>query len=286
MNVILSSKQVAEILGVNESSVKRWADNGMLTCSKTPGGHRKFLKKDILFFGTKYSYNVNTALLNISAEKEIRNYPDIESIKSVLFKKLFISSEDELLDYLNSLILSGLSIVDLYDSVISKTMQKIGEQWMRKELSIEQEHIATNKILKTLIRLHSKVTPKTANGLTAICCSLENEYHELPVLSVNNVLAYFGWKVIYLGVNTPVESLKSGIMEFKPDVVCVSSTIMRDKKKFSNDIKKIYKTTIRENSKLIVGGSAINVSDFNLNADSTVKSISELLEYLKINFGV
>ncbi len=286
MNVTLSSKQVAEILGVNESSVKRWADNGMLTCHKTPGGHRKFMKKDILFFGSKYSYEVNPSLLKISDETENRNNPDIRNINNMLYKKLFVSSEDELLDFLYSIILSGLSITDLYDSVISKTMLKIGEQWMNNELSIEHEHIATNKIVKTLIRLHTKITPKSYNGLTALCCSLDNEYHELPVLSVSNVLSYYGWKVVYPGVNMPVKSIQSSINEFKPDIVCISATIIKEKNKFINDIKKIYSTSSQNKSKLIIGGSAvIGINDNIIKSDAIVSSISELINYVKINFG-
>lgn len=285
MNVTLSSKQVAEILGVNESSVKRWADSGMLTCHKTPGGHRKFMKKDILFFGTKYSYDVNTALLKISDETKSRNNEDIESIINIFYKKLFVSSEDELLDYLHSLILSGLIITDIYDSVISKTMRKIGEQWINNELSIEQEHIATNKIMKVLIRLHAKITPKSNNGLTALCCSLENEYHELPVLSVSNVLSYYGWKVIYAGSNMPVKSIQSSINEFKPDVVCISVTIIKDKNKFFNDIKKINSTSQQNKSRLILGGSAIiSISDTILKTDAIVSNTSELVKYVKNNF--
>ncbi|MEM9490288.1 MAG: helix-turn-helix domain-containing protein, partial [Myxococcota bacterium] len=33
---------MAKILGVGTTSVKRWADSGLLRCVKTPGGHRRF----------------------------------------------------------------------------------------------------------------------------------------------------------------------------------------------------------------------------------------------------
>ena len=43
----LNSKQVADILGVNISTLKRWTDNGSLGCDKTAGGHRKFTMNHI-----------------------------------------------------------------------------------------------------------------------------------------------------------------------------------------------------------------------------------------------
>ena len=39
---VLSTRQVATLLGVGEATVKRWADAGEIECFRTPGGHRKF----------------------------------------------------------------------------------------------------------------------------------------------------------------------------------------------------------------------------------------------------
>ena len=47
MAITISSRKAAEILNFNESTIKRWADSGILKCFKTPGGHRKFNLDDI-----------------------------------------------------------------------------------------------------------------------------------------------------------------------------------------------------------------------------------------------
>jgi len=39
--------RACEILGVNESTVRRWADSGELRCFRTPGGHRRFAEADL-----------------------------------------------------------------------------------------------------------------------------------------------------------------------------------------------------------------------------------------------
>ena len=46
----LNSKTVAEILGVNISTLKRWTDNDKLSFTKTAGGHRKFTMQNIRDF--------------------------------------------------------------------------------------------------------------------------------------------------------------------------------------------------------------------------------------------
>lgn len=288
MEHIFSSKQVAEFLGVNESSVKRWADSGMLGCYKTPGGHRKFKKNDIMLFSRKYSYELkqNTFSNQDTAIPQELKF-DFEKINAVLLMKLFKSSDDEILDYLYSLHLTGLGITELYDSAVGRTMKMIGEMWKKKEITIEQEHISTNKLTKAIIRLHSRIESKSRNGLTAFCGCPEKEFHELPLLSVNNALQYNGWNTFYAGVNLPVKSFLSGIEMYKPDMVCLSATLVDDRTKFEKDVKRIYDASKAAGAKFIIGGSsAYKISDIKGCCDALVLNIAELLNYTKDNFSV
>ncbi len=285
--MILSSKQVAGILGVNESSVKRWADSGMLNCYRTPGGHRKFRREDILSFSRKYEYELRSDIANEKAKHETSEEINPDTASRVLFNKLLTGTEDEILDYTYSLYMSGTGITDLYDNVVSKAMAEIGYRWKRKEISIEQEHIATNKLVKALIRLQGKLTAKPGNGLKALCASLEGEFHELPVLMVGNALEYHGWKVIYAGVNLPVKALKSGINEFRPDIVCISSTIIGKKDNYLNAIKKVYETVIDTGAKLILGGAGMKTFNGNSpKADMIINNTNDLIKYLRKSFRV
>ena len=42
-----SPKQVAERLGVSESSVKRWLDQGVVPVLRTAGGHRRISEESV-----------------------------------------------------------------------------------------------------------------------------------------------------------------------------------------------------------------------------------------------
>ena len=41
MRHVLSPKELAQAIGVSESSLKRWADEGLLRATRTAGGHRR-----------------------------------------------------------------------------------------------------------------------------------------------------------------------------------------------------------------------------------------------------
>src|SRR3954463_15169712 len=53
---VLSTRQVATLLGVGEATVKRWADAGEIECFRTPGGHRKFRLRDVTAFVQRRQY--------------------------------------------------------------------------------------------------------------------------------------------------------------------------------------------------------------------------------------
>ena len=57
--------RACEILGVNESTVRRWADSGEIRCFRTPGGHRRFAEGDLYALtegrGTRAERELETA---------------------------------------------------------------------------------------------------------------------------------------------------------------------------------------------------------------------------------
>ena len=50
MKQTLSPRELARALGVSESSLKRWADDGKIRFSRTVGGHRRIAVSDALQF--------------------------------------------------------------------------------------------------------------------------------------------------------------------------------------------------------------------------------------------
>ncbi|MDI6740484.1 MAG: MerR family transcriptional regulator [Candidatus Edwardsbacteria bacterium] len=53
---ILSTWDLARIFRVNESSIKRWTDLGVLNCFRTPGGHRRFTVDEAVRFAREQNF--------------------------------------------------------------------------------------------------------------------------------------------------------------------------------------------------------------------------------------
>jgi len=44
----MSLSEASSLLGVHASTLRRWADSGRVPCQRTPGGHRRFNKQQLL----------------------------------------------------------------------------------------------------------------------------------------------------------------------------------------------------------------------------------------------
>lgn len=46
----LSLKQASKLLGIHPVTLRIWSDTGKIPCTRTPGGHRRFVEEDIVAF--------------------------------------------------------------------------------------------------------------------------------------------------------------------------------------------------------------------------------------------
>ena len=51
----VSLRQAAQMLGVHPATVRAWADKGELPSRRTPGGHRRFRRADLLLQAEKHT---------------------------------------------------------------------------------------------------------------------------------------------------------------------------------------------------------------------------------------
>lgn len=55
VDALLTPAEVAAMLSVDPKTVTRWANAGKISAVQTPGGHRRFLKSEILALATAAS---------------------------------------------------------------------------------------------------------------------------------------------------------------------------------------------------------------------------------------
>ena len=105
--------------------------------------------------------------------------------------------------------------------VILPFLHRLGERWAAAEASIAQEHFASNVIGGRLRAL----TRGWGNGVgpRAILACPPGEQHELGLLCFGLALREHGWRITYLGAETPLREITDALGEAVPSIVVLSA---------------------------------------------------------------
>jgi excisionase family DNA binding protein len=287
----LSTQEVAALMSVTDTTVKRWADSGALPCSKTPGGHRKFLTKDVLHFAESHGSTIPGALpapMSAGQRSQLefavitRNY---SKIAEVFFQESMQGDREGLLELLLYVYRHRITFDAIVDEIIRPALMKIGELWKEGKLEVNQEHRASQAITEAMVRLAPELHRKPSNGLSAVCACLEGEYHEFGLRSLSYTLEADGWKVHYIGVNTPADTLSTFITAMKPELICVSCTIVTKRSKVIDQLDIIGKAARTYGAKILLGGyNAEELDRKDISIDFIAHSVYEALNFVKDAF--
>ena len=100
-------------------------------------------------------------------------------------------------------------------------LHDVGDRWQRGELSIAQEHFATNVLRGRLLGLARGWG--RGDGPRALLACPEGERHDLGLIAFGLALRDQGWRIHYLGPDTPVESLEEAAQRTAPTVIVLSA---------------------------------------------------------------
>jgi DNA-binding transcriptional MerR regulator len=106
--------------------------------------------------------------------------------------------------------------------LLQKGLAEIGEGWYRGEITVQQEHFASELAMRRLEGLVEATPPPTRPGRILIGCPPEEE-HIFSPLTLTLLLRRRGWDVLYLGANVPLEHLEATITAAKPQLVILSA---------------------------------------------------------------
>jgi MerR family transcriptional regulator, light-induced transcriptional regulator len=118
-------------------------------------------------------------------------------------------------------LLSTATADALLSHVVMPYLHDVGDRWERGELSVAQEHFAANVLRGRLLGLARGWGRGT--GPRALLACPEGERHDLGLIAFGLALRERGWRIDYLGPDTPVASIEDTARRTGPTVVVLSS---------------------------------------------------------------
>jgi len=203
---LYTSTEAARILGASRTSIKRWADEGLLKCVKTAGKHRRFRPEDLERFqrermgGAPLELDVPAWLGDLVAGKSNR-----------VMSRLYAARAG---------VASWAAVGDLLGAVLAG----LGQAWRRGDISVAQEHLASRRLASDLECL-TQTIPLRDTAPRAILLTPAQEAHTLGLSLVSLALRERGWRSIWIGARTPLDGLGAVIDELNAELVAVSASL-------------------------------------------------------------
>ena len=153
---------------------------------------------------------------------------------------------------------SGIIPSKLYLDVLMPVQVEIGARWHRGEVTIPQEHIATQITLRQMARLRAMLKTRVKLGLRAVVSSVEGDQHFIGAQAVADFLVVDGWEVDFLGADIPTDHMVMYVKAREAHLVCVSVALTKLVPTAQHLISELKKLT--PTPKIIVGGSAFSAN--------------------------
>ncbi|HYN84467.1 MAG TPA: B12-binding domain-containing protein [Pyrinomonadaceae bacterium] len=261
----LTSREAARALGVSEASVKRWADSGLLAAEKTAGGHRRFRPEDVaavLRAGVRETEPraagklVATSAATSAPAAEVKLGPAREAaLAEEAFDALTGGRVEDLSALVVSLHLHGRTVGAIADRFLCPAMRRVGDLWHSGEMTVAQEHVATRTASDALDALGDAAARAGDRRPLALCCSVEEDFHALPVRLAAVTLEAAGFEVFDVGLSTPFFALTETLERFRPRLVCVSSTLLGGLDRAAREYADFRRAARRRGAAVVLGGA-------------------------------
>ncbi len=213
---ILSPKQLARVVGVSESSLKRWIDNGQLTSARTQGGHRRVTLAEALRFIRVHGHTIHDpgplGLATVQSEDGL-------SLTDRLYNALTIADWSAARTLLVSAYAAGQTIPELCEGPVRSAMERVGELWRHDDSGIAVEHQATDTCLQALNVLRSFLAEPAHEAPVALGGAPAKDPYLLPSLMAALTFTEVGFKTANLGPDTPLEALRNAALRQRPRLV-------------------------------------------------------------------
>ena len=112
---------------------------------------------------------------------------------------------------------AAYTVETVLQDVVLPYLHRLGERWEAGEISVAQEHFASNLLRGRLLGLAQGWGQGQGPG--AILACLPGEHHELGLLVFGVALRRRGWRITYLGTDSPVGAVADIARSLAPAVV-------------------------------------------------------------------
>jgi DNA-binding transcriptional MerR regulator len=218
--------------GVRPELLRAWERRyGLLQPERSEGGFRLYSAVDEqrvramqrhLASGVAAAQAARLALADDERIDDERNEPALAELCAELRSSLDRMDESAAHRALDGL-LAAFTIETVLSDGVLPYLAELGERWATGEVSVAQEHFASSLIRGRLLALARGWD--AGSGPRAVLACAPGEQHDLGLISFGLILHRRGWRIAFLGPDTPLESVVEAAQSLDADLAVISATV-------------------------------------------------------------
>lgn len=217
---VYSIGEVEAMTGLSAEVLRQWERRyGFPKPERTPGGHRLYREEDV------QALKVIRRWLDEGASPQvaIRRYLAQEARPEELPRELLSALMEADLPRAETLFRRGVKLLGpegALRGLLVPVLKEVGEGWHRGEVSVAQEHLATQFLRSRLQELLDLAG--YPRGAPILVTTPPGERHELGAMLAAYYLRRRGFPALYLGPDTPLPDLEGLARELGAQAVVLS----------------------------------------------------------------
>ena len=220
--------ELSQRTGVSPELLRAWERRyGLLRPSRSSGGFRLYSSADegrVRRMQSHLARGVAAAeAARLADRADVDSAPAgaLEVIAGELRRSLESFDEAAAQQVLDTA-LATFSVDTIITDLLIPYLEELGEGWAAGKVTVAQEHFASNLIRSRLLSLTRSWD--AGYGPRALLACPEGELHDLGMVLFGVALGRRGWRVTFLGANTPLATVAETARRVRPDAVVIAVT--------------------------------------------------------------
>jgi len=137
--------------------------------------------------------------------------------------------------------LGTLSLDTLLREIVLDYLTDLGERWSAGQATVAQEHFATNVLRGRLLGL-ARDWGQGGGPLALLACP-PGELHDLGLICFGLAMRARGWRIAFLGADTPIDTLTQTADNLHPELVVLAATTPQRLSRVRSELRELSETT-------------------------------------------
>lgn len=219
--------ELARRTGVSPELLRAWETRyELLRPARSPGGFRLYSAAD----ETRIRRMTRLIAGGVSAAEAARQALTGDDVQAPTGSTIIDGLADSLRTALDEFdgagahsafdrLLASVSVEVVLADVVLPYLRDLGGRWAAGRASVAQEHFASNLIRGRLLALARDWD--TGHGPVLLLACLPGEAHDLGLIVFGILAARRGWRVTFLGADTPLDTVHATIRNIQPALTVV-----------------------------------------------------------------